>query len=55
MEQWERRAAKLRKRREGMQVSGISLKKVLLPAIRKRAEELEKAKDRRKARNERKG
>ncbi len=39
MERWERRAKKLAKRREGMRVTGEGLKKVLLPLLRKRAEE----------------
>ncbi len=38
-ERWERRARKLAKRREGMQVTGAGLKKVLLPLLRKKAEE----------------
>ena len=41
MERWERRARKLTKRREGMQVTGAGLKKVLLPLLRKRAEDAE--------------
>ncbi len=41
LERWERRARKLAKRREGMQVAGAGLKKVLLPLLRKRAEEVE--------------
>ncbi len=43
MERWERRARKIAKRREGMQVTGAGLKKVLLPLLRKRAEDSEKA------------
>ncbi len=48
MERWERRAQKLAKRREGMQVTGAGLKKVLLPLLRKRAEEGKSSRPRRK-------
>lgn len=44
MEQrWLRRERKLRKRREGMRVSGQGLKKVLLPVIARKAEEAKRA------------
>jgi hypothetical protein len=42
VERWERRAKKLAKRREQMQMSGAGLKKVLLPLFLRRAEEAER-------------
>jgi hypothetical protein len=42
MERWERRARKLRKRRDAMQVSGAGLKKVHLPMLDRRSEEAQK-------------
>ncbi len=43
MTHWERRDRKLQRRREGMRVSGLALKKVLLPLLEKRAREAERA------------
>ncbi len=43
VERWERRERKLRKRREDMKVSGIGLKKVLLPLLEKKARNAERA------------
>jgi hypothetical protein len=42
MERWERRERKLKRRREGMKVSGVGLKKVLLPLLEKRAKQAER-------------
>ena len=54
MDRWERRAKKLAKRRGGMQVTGAGLKKVLLPLLRKRAEEAESPEAKPKTRRQRK-
>ena len=43
MERWEDRERKLRRRRQGMKVSGQGLKKVLLPIIARKAEEAKRA------------
>ena len=37
MERWERRERKLERRRVGMRVSGIGLKKVIVPILERRA------------------
>jgi hypothetical protein len=51
MERWERRARKLAKRREGMRVTGASLKKVLLPLLSKKAEQSGKAGSKKRAKS----
>ncbi len=43
VERWERRERKLKRRRQGMKVSGQGLKKVLLPIIARKAEEAKRA------------
>ncbi len=43
MERWERRERKLKKQREGMKVTGMGLKKVLLPLLEKKARQAERA------------
>ncbi len=37
MERWERRERKLTRRREAMKVSGLGLKKVVLPLLQRKA------------------
>jgi hypothetical protein len=43
MARWERRERKLRARREALHSSGLSIKKVLLPVIQRKAEAAERA------------